>query len=191
MGLYKYLKEIWKKPKESNREGYRELLLNARREPATMRLERPTRLDRARSLGYKAKQGVFVVRQRVSKGGHRRPTIRKGRRSKHSGQTMALRKSYKLIAEERAARKFKNCEVLNSYHVLEDGVHKWFEVIMVDRAHPSIKSDKQLGWVAEPKHRGRVHRGKTSSGRKMRALHSKGKGVEKSRPSRRANSRKQ
>ncbi len=191
MGLYKYLQEMWKKPKENNKEGYRELLLNVRREPATTRLERPTRLDRARSLGYKAKQGIFVVRQRVTKGGHYRPKIRKGRRSKHSGQTMALRKNYKLIAEERAARKFKNCEVLNSYNLCEDGVNKWFEVIMVDKSHPVIKKDKNLAWLSEPKHTGRVHRGKTSAGRKSRALHKKGKGVEKARPSRRANSRKQ
>ncbi|MFP4117752.1 MAG: 50S ribosomal protein L15e [Candidatus Woesearchaeota archaeon] len=191
MGLYKYLKNIWKKPKETNKEGYRELLLDIRKEPATRRLERPTRLDRARSLGYRAKQGIFVVRQRVTKGGHRRPKIKKGRRSAHSGQTMALNKNYKLIAEERVARKYKNCEVLNSYNLCEDGVNKWFEVIMVDKTHPSIKNDKQLAWIAKPRHTGRVHRGKTSAGRKGRALHKKGKGTEKARPSSRANSRKQ
>ncbi len=184
------MKELWKKPQETNKEGYRELLLKVRREDVTVKLEKPTRLDRARSLGYKAKQGVFVVRQRVSKGGHRRPTIRKGRRSKHSGQQMSLTKSYRQICEERVARKFKNCEVLNSYFLCEDGVHKWFEVIVVDKDSPAIRNDKQLGWLSKPKHTGRVFRGKTSAGKKSRGMHRKGKGVEKARPSARANSRK-
>ena len=191
MGLYKYIQDLWKKPKDSNPEGYRELLLTIRREDASVRVEKPTRLDRARSLGYKAKQGIFVVRQRVSKGGHRRPTITKGRRSKHSGQQMALQKSYRQIAEERVARKYKNCEVLNSYFLIEDGMHKWFEVIVVDRDHPAVKSDKQLGWVAKPKHTGRIFRGKTSAGRKSRGLRNKGKGAEKARPSKAVHGKRQ
>ncbi|MFW6230479.1 MAG: 50S ribosomal protein L15e [Nanoarchaeota archaeon] len=191
MGLYNYVKELWKKPLNNNKENYRELLLKVRREPVTVRLERPTRLDRARSLGYKAKQGIFIVRQRVSKGGHRRPTIRKGRRSKHSGQTMALNKSYMQIAEERVARKYKNCEILNSYYVCEDGSYKWFEVIVVDKDHPAIIKDKQLGFLHNRNQKGRVFRGQTSAGKKSRGLRNKGKGAEKARPSKRANSRKQ
>lgn len=191
MGLMKYLKEAWKKPLVTNRENYKALLMEARRQPATVRVAKPTRLDRARSLGYKAKQGVLIVRQRVSKGGHRRPTITKGRRSKHSGQQMALDKNYRQIAEERVQRHFKNCEVLNSYFLCEDGTHKWFEVIMVDKDHPAIKNDKQLKWMSQPQHTNRVFRGKTSAGRKSRALHKKGKGTEKARPSARSHSRKQ
>ncbi len=185
------MKELWKRPKESNKDNYRELLLKVRRENATVKLERPTRLDRARSLGYKAKQGVFVVRQRVSKGGHSRPKIKKGRRSKHAGHRLTLAKNYKLIAEERVSRKYKNSEVLNSYMLCEDGVNKWFEVIMVDRSHPAIKSDKQLSFISKPDQKGRPFRGKTSTGKKMRSMHKKGKGVERSRPSSRSNSRRQ
>ena len=191
MGLYQYLKNVWKKPKETNKENYRNLLIQVRKEDATERIGKPTRVDRARSLGYKAKQGIFVVRQRVAKGNHHRPKIVKGRRSKHSGQRMALNKSYRQICEERANKKKKNAEVLNSYFLIEDGVYKWYEIIMVDKDHPAIKKDKQLGWIANQKHTGRVFRGKTSAGRKTRALHKKGKGVEKARPSSRANIRKQ
>jgi large subunit ribosomal protein L15e len=57
-------------------------------------------------------------------------------------------KSIKLIAEERVARKYPNLEVLNSYWVWEDGVSKWFEVILVDPNSPSIKSDKDMGWIS-------------------------------------------
>ena len=56
-------------------------------------------------------------------------------------------KSIKLIGEERVARKYPNLEVLNSYWVWEDGVSKWFEVILVDPSSPSIISDKNVGWI--------------------------------------------
>ena len=52
------------------------------------------------------------------------------------------------MAEERAARKYPNLEVLNSYWVWQDGQYKWFEIVMVDPSHPAIKSDKDVGWVA-------------------------------------------
>jgi len=57
-------------------------------------------------------------------------------------------KSKQLIAEERTARKYPNLEVLNSYWVWQDGRYKWYEVILVDPNHPAIKSDKDLGWIA-------------------------------------------
>jgi large subunit ribosomal protein L15e len=96
-------------------------------------------------------------------------------------------KSIQLIAEERAARKFPNLEVLNSYWVWEDGLHKWFEVIMVDPNHPVVRSDKNINWISKNVQHGRVHRGLTSAGKEVRGLHHKGRGAEKVRPSRGAN----
>jgi large subunit ribosomal protein L15e len=140
-------------------------------------------------LGYKAKPGVIVVRQRVSRGGHTRPTIKKGRRPKHYRQKMILGKSYQQIAEERANKKFVNCEVMNSYLVAKDGKFYWFEIILVDRGHSAIASNRQLTQVAKQK--GRVYRGKTASGKRSRGiLTHKGKGAEKLRPSLRAKGRK-
>jgi large subunit ribosomal protein L15e len=95
-------------------------------------------------------------------------------------------KSLRLIAEERAAKKFPNLEVLNSYWVGEDGRSKWFEVIMVDAHHPVIKTDRNAGWICEKQHHRRVFRGLTSSGKKVRSLRRKGRGAEKFRPSKRA-----
>ena len=118
-----------------------------------------------------------------------RPRITKGRRPKAQRQTMILRKNYQLIAEERASRKYTNCEILNSYEVGNDGKHYWFEIILIDRDHPNItKKDSKYKNIA--KKQGRVHRGLTSAGRKVRGLRHKGKGAEKARPSRRANSRR-
>jgi len=169
-GMYHYIAELWKKPSDGElRELMKERLIKWRRQPAVVRVEKPTRVDRARSLGYKAKLGFIVVRVRVRKGGRRRPRPNKGRRPKRMGvYGYAPAKSIRLIAEERAARKYPNLEVLNSYYVGEDGVYKWYEVILVDPNHPAIKSDKDVKWITS--HRGRVFRGLTSAGKKMRGL---------------------
>ena len=174
------------------KELYRERLIAFRREPKTIvRVEKPLNLPHARELGYKAKQGFVVARVRVRKGSglHRRP--KKGRKPKRMGTKKLTRNiSIQSIAEQRAARKYPNCEVLNSYLVGKDGKRKYYEVILVDTAHPSIKKDKKIKWIASKKHKGRVHRGKTSAGKKGRGLRGKGKGAEKVRPSKRAVTRK-
>ncbi len=169
MGVYKYIRQLWNQPKENLGELYKERIREWRKQPATVRLERPTRLDRARSLGYRAKQGFIIVRQRVRRGGHRRTHVgRKGRRSKRYHLRMTLIKNYQQIAEERAAKKYPNCEVLNSYWVGKDPLYYWYEVILVDKSHPAILSDKTISWITEPQHTRRVFRGLTSAGRKSR-----------------------
>ena len=189
MGYYKYVAKLWEKPKESMPELWRERLIQWRQEPSTIRIEHPTRIDRARSLGFKAKQGFVLVRQRVPRGGHKRPNppTRKGRRTKHSRLKLILARNYQGVAEERAADKYPNCEVLNSYWVAKDGKFYWFEIILVDKSHPAILADKNLNWIAEKQHTGRVYRGLTSAARKSRGLRWKGKGSERVRPSQRAN----
>jgi len=187
--FYKYIGEAWKRPRESYVGKLRlERLQKWRREKTVTRIERPTRLDRARSLGYKAKQGIIVVRVRVRRGGRRKSRYVRGRRTKRMGMhKITPGKSIQRIAEERASRKYPNMEVLNSYWVGEDGKHKWYEVILVDPHHPSIISDKNLNGICDPVHRGRAERGKTSAGRRGRGLHKRGKGTEKIRPSISAN----
>src|SRR3989338_1818360 len=76
MGLYQHVREAWTSPREHLGELWKQRLMQWRRENATTRIERPTRIDRARSLGYRAKQGFIMVRQRVPRGGHKRPMIR-------------------------------------------------------------------------------------------------------------------
>ncbi len=172
-GLYHYLQEAWKERYQNPALTalWRQRIIAWRRQPSVVRIEKPTRLDRARSLGYKAKQGIVVVRVRVRKGGLNRPRPNKGRRPKRMGvYGYAPAKSTRLIAEERAARKYPNLEVLNSYYVAEDGVYKWYEVILVDPHHPAICRDNDLKWICSRKHRGRVFRGLTSAGKKMRGL---------------------
>jgi large subunit ribosomal protein L15e len=187
MGYMKYLKKAKNSPQA--KEIAKERLISFRKEPAQHRISNPTKPDRARALGYKAKQGIFIIRQRVIRGGHTRPMIKHGRRPKHNRQRMVLAKSYKQISEERVSRSYKNCEVLNSYYVTKDGKNIWYEVIVVDTNHPTIKKDSSLNWLAQ--HRGRAFRGLTAAGKKSRGiLTHKGKGVEKNRPSLRAKGRR-
>ena len=181
MSLYKHLSEFYNTEESSKL--FQERLILWRREPVVLKVEHPSRLDRARSLGYKAKQGIVVVRVRLKRSKRLRPLIKKGRRSKHRRRKKIVNKNYGLIAEERAARNYTNMEVLNSYYVYEDGKYKWFEVILVDKNHPGIKKDKNLNWMSKPQHNRRVFRGLTSAGKKSRGLRHKGKGAEKIRPS--------
>lgn len=190
MGYLKYVRKLWRQPKINLGSLWKERLIQWRREPVTIRLERPTRIDRARSLGYRAKKGFIVVRQRVSRGGHTRPHARGGRRSKTQTRRLTLAKNYQVIAEERAQKKFVNLAVLNSYYVAKDGKKYWYEIIMVDPSAPEIKADPKINWICNKKHWSRVYHGKTSAGRKMRGLRRKGKGAEKLRPSRSAHVRR-
>ena len=167
-----------------------ERLLTWRRENTVTRLERPTRLDRARAVGYRAKGGYVVVRVRVRRGGQRKRAIIAGRRPKRKGiLRMTLRKSLQRIAEERAQKHYPNLEVLNSYWVGEDGKEKFFEVILVNPDSPDIQADPRIAWIAAPAQKGRVYRGLTKAGREGRGLLWKGKGAERMRPSQRRNRR--
>jgi len=187
MGIYKYINELYKKPKANLNELWKKRLIEWRRSSSIVKLEKPTRIDKARSLGYKAKKGFFVVRVRVKRGGRQRPSLHgAGRRSKTQRRKKILGKSYKWIAEERASKNFKNCEVLNSYEIAKDGLYYWFEVILMDRV--IVRTYPDYGWVGDSK--GRAFRGKTSAGKKSRGLRNKGKGAEKLRPSLRAHSGK-
>jgi len=144
--MYKYMAEAWKRPKEGVlADVYRARLIAWRRQPTVVRIEKPTRIDRARRLGYKAKPGFVVVRVRVRRGGLRKPRPRSGRRPKRMGvHGYTPWKSLRQIAIERALRKYPNLLALGAYWVGEDGKYRWFEVVMVDPHHPAIKSDEEV-----------------------------------------------
>ncbi len=179
MSMYKYLAEIYKKPAQNLGSLWKQRLIQWRQDPAIVRIDKPTRLDRARSLGYKAKQGYIVVRVKLIRGGRMRPSFRgSGRKSRNLRRRLVLEKNYQWVAEERAARKHPNCEVLNSYQIAVDGRYYWYEVMLVDREQ--VSKYEGMEWLAKGKHRGRAFRGKTSAGKRTRGiLIRKGKGAEK------------
>ncbi|MFW9906350.1 MAG: 50S ribosomal protein L15e [Candidatus Thorarchaeota archaeon] len=184
MSAYKYVSKFWKERNQDFKQLRISRLIKWRREPAVIRIENPTRIDRARSLGYRRKKGYIVARVRVPRGGRRKSRPKSGRRSKRMGvKRITPKKSRQWIAEERCWRRFPNLEVLNSYPVLEDGRHRWFEVILVDPHAPEIISDPKINWICYRSSRARVTRGKTSAGQKSRGLRRRGKGTEHIRPS--------
>ncbi|MGB0628405.1 MAG: 50S ribosomal protein L15e [Candidatus Thalassarchaeaceae archaeon] len=186
MGVAKHMQATWNRPKATiPAKARRERMAGWRREGVFQRIHRPTRIDAARRVGYKAKQGIVMVRTRVRRGGLRKSKVHMKRKPSNAGiKKITMAKSIQRIAEERVSRRYPNLEVLNSYWVGEDGKNKFYEVIMVDPHHPAIKADKQLGWISSgSSHSGRAFRGKTSAGKKGRGLFNKGKGAEKLRPS--------
>lgn len=170
-GLYHYIKEIWKKP---TRELLHEKEIQWRAGDSIVKVEKPLRLDRARALGYKAKNGIVILRVRVNRGGRKRERRHaKGRKSRKQTVRKTLKMSYQWVAEIRAERKYKNLEVLGSYWVGIDGKNFFYEVIMVDPSKPEIKSDRQLNWICDKTNSRRAQRGLTSAGKKSRGLQSK------------------
>jgi len=183
--VYSHIREAWQDPDDSKvAELQWQRQQRWRDQGAIERIERPTRLDAARSQGYKAKQGVVVARVSVRKGGSRKSRFTAGRRSKRQGvNRLSRRKSIQRIAEERCTRKYPNLRVLNSYWVGADGSQIWHEIIMLDPNHPAIQNDDDLNWICDDTHENRALRGLTSAGTQGRGLGSKGKGSEHARPS--------
>jgi large subunit ribosomal protein L15e len=186
--FYAHIRDAWKDPDEGKvSELQWQRQQRWRKQGAIERVERPTRLDKARSLGYKAKQGVVVARVSVRKGSARKERFTAGRRSKRQGVTrITRRKNLQRVAEERATRTYRNLRVLNSYWVGEDGSQKWFEVVLLDPNHPAIENDDDLNWICEDDQDNRALRGLTSAGQANRGLTEKGKGTEHTRPSNRS-----
>lgn len=169
---YKYSRQLWKNPKENLRDVLKPRLIEWRKQNTVEKIERPTRIEKARALGYKAKTGYVMARVRIRKGGRRRKLYgRRGRKPSKAGLVhFTFGKSKQWIAEEKAQRRFPNLEVLNSYPVVEDGQYKFFEVILVDPNNSNIVNDKNINWILNPANRRRVLRGLTSTGKKSRGL---------------------
>ena len=191
MGAYKYLQELWKN-KQSEVLKFVSRIRNweLRQLPAIHRASKPTRVEKARALGYKAKQGYVIYRIRIRRGGRKRP-VKKGRvygKPSSVGVTgLKNAKSIKSIAEERVGRKLPTLRLLNSYWIGQDATFKYFEAIMIDPAHNAIRNDPRINWICNAVHKRREARGLTSSGKQHRGLRVKGDRDNKVRPSRRAN----
>ena len=136
---------VWYKMWKENSSVLRERAIAWRKEDAVTRIERPSRLLRARRLGYKAKQGIIVIRMRVGTGGMRKQRPRGGRRPKHLGVTrIKADDSMKIVAQRRVLERYPNMKLLGSYFLYKDGKHYWYEVILADPSHPRIAKDKEL-----------------------------------------------
>ncbi len=132
MGAFKFIKENERRVYTDN-DRRRELLMELSGAPAFYRVEKPTRLAKARSLGYRAKQGYIIVRARVGKGGSRRPRPNHARKPSKAGVSFNFDVSSKRIAEGRVNRIFSNMDILGSYFLVDNGQYKWYEIILKDK----------------------------------------------------------
>jgi large subunit ribosomal protein L15e len=145
VSAYSLMRKIWRERNEELIKSLRRKAIEWRKEKSIIRVNRPLRLDRARSLGYKAKQGFIVLRVRVRKGGFSKPRPRSGRRPKALGVIKhKVNVSLKEEAINRVSRKYVNMHVLGAYEIFRDAKHAWYEVILVDPNHPSIKSSRNI-----------------------------------------------
>ena len=132
---------MWK----DNSAELREKAIIWRKQNAIVRIAKPSRIIRARRLGYKAKQGIVVVRMRVGTGGMRKQRPRGGRRPKHLGVTrIKAAVSMKQVAERRVLERHRNMKLLGSYFLYKDGMHYWYEIILADPSHKRIAKDKEI-----------------------------------------------
>lgn len=157
--------------------------------PAIHRVPRPTRPDKARRLGYKAKQGFVIYRVRVRRGGRKKPLrkgINNGKPVNAGINKIKWKRNLRSLAEERVGRKCGGLRVLNSYWVAQDAAHKFYEVVLVDPMHKVIRDDPRINWLCAPVMKHRELRGMTSAGRQHRGLRHKGHKSNHMRPSVRA-----
>ncbi|KAM7327675.1 hypothetical protein ACRRTK_014042 [Alexandromys fortis] len=134
------------------------------------RAPHPTRPDKARRLGYKAKQGYIA---HIRLGGRKRPVPKGatyGKPVHHGVNQLKFARSRQSVAEERAGRHCGALRVLNSYWVGEDSTYKYFEVILIDPFHKAIRRNPDTQWITRPVHKHREMCGLTSAGRKSRGL---------------------
>jgi len=178
MGAYKYLEELWKK-KQSDvlRFLLRIRCWELRHLPVVHRATHPTRPDKARRLGYKAKQGFVIYRVRVRRGNRKRPNpkgIVYGKPANQGITHLKWYRSHQSKAEERVGKRCGNLRVLSSYWINQDARYKYYEVVLVDPAHTTIRNDPRINWIVRPVFKHRELRGLTSTGRKNRGLVGKG-----------------
>ncbi|KAF4768048.1 hypothetical protein HAV15_002060 [Penicillium sp. str.  len=174
MGALKYVEEIQKK-KQSDviRFLLRVRCWELRQLNAIHRASRPSRPDKARRLGYKAKQGYVIYRARVRRGGRKRPVSKGatyGKPTNHGVNQLKYQRALKSTAEERVGRRAANLRVLNSYWINQDSTYKYYEVILVDPQHKAIRRDARINWICNPVHKHRESRGLTATGKKSRGI---------------------
>ena len=152
---YKYVEEVWKK-KQSDvlRFLQRVRVWEYRQLPSVCRVTRPTRPDKARRLGYKAKQGFCIYRARVRRGGRKRPVnkgIRYGKPVHQGVKKLKFARNLRSVAEERAARRCGALRVLNSYRL--NGSSSKYEMwwIPCTRLFVTIP----INWICNPVHKHR------------------------------------
>ncbi|KAI5698882.1 60S ribosomal protein L15 [Diaphorina citri] len=174
MGAYRFISELYRKKQSDVMRYIHRIRVWQYRQLTTLhRAPRPTRPDKARRMGYRAKQGYVIFRIRVRRGGRKRPVPKGatyGKPRTHGVNQLKPTRKLQAVAEERVGRRCGNLRVLNSYWVAQDSTYKYFEVILIDPFHKAIRRDPKVNWICKPVHKHREMRGLTSISKKSRGL---------------------
>ncbi|XP_049777532.1 60S ribosomal protein L15-like [Schistocerca cancellata] len=174
MGAYKHIQELYRK-KQSD---IMKFLLRIRcwqyKQLTRMgRAPGPLRPDKARRLGYRAKQGFVIYRIRVRRGGrkHRVPKDATYGKPKSLGvNELKPTRNFQSISEERVGRRCGALRMLNCCWVAQDSTYKYYEVILVDPAHKAIRRDAKINGICRAVMKHRELQGLTSAGSKSHGL---------------------
>ncbi|KAL3319764.1 60S ribosomal protein L15 [Cichlidogyrus casuarinus] len=174
MGAYKFMSELYRrKQSDVMRFSQRLKCWEYRQTASIVRVPRPSRPDRARRLGYRAKQGYAIYRVRVRRGNRKRPVPKGatyGKPVNEGVNQLKHARSVQSTAEVRVGKKCGSLRILNSYWVGEDSTYKFYEVICVDPCHKAIRVDPKIRWICNAVHKHREERGLTSATKKSRGL---------------------
>ena len=134
---YKYIRQSFRKTMASKSKLYKERLIQWGKQGTVVRLEGPTNIPRARSLGYKATKDYLIARVRISKGKRARRRVDLGRKPGKNRKKARPGVTLSQYAEGKAKKKFPSPNVTGSYFVGQTGSDKYFEVILFN-PHPDV-----------------------------------------------------
>lgn len=132
MGAYSYMRKSFQESFSQRSPQLRSRISSWRKQRTVERIKRSSDLPRARALGYKAKRGIFLARVRIRRGKRARDKPDQGRKPGRNVKRVPPGRPLEFYAMEKAGRRFPNLEPVNAYWVGEDGVFKYFEVILKD-----------------------------------------------------------
>merc|ERR1719402_331267 len=143
MGYKNYLSEFWK-AKSTAPCAYLNRLRawECRQQPEVLRIPTPTRPEKASALGYKATPAYTIIRVHAPRIAHKRDT-RKGklhRKPRNCRVYKSLDTSRQVVAEQKVGAIYTNLRVMGSYWIAEDGIAKYFEVVLADPHNKALRN---------------------------------------------------
>ncbi|MFH1106834.1 MAG: 50S ribosomal protein L15e [Candidatus Micrarchaeota archaeon] len=133
MGAYSYMRKSFQETFKTRAQHLRRRMSLWRKQRTVERIEHSSDLPRARALGYKAKRGIYLARVRIRRGKRVRDKPDQGRKPGRSVKRINPGRSLSYYAMNKTRTKFPNLVPKAAYWVGEDGMFKYFEVIMRDK----------------------------------------------------------
>jgi large subunit ribosomal protein L15e len=130
MSARKYIQASFAKSYAERAQVYRSRVSAWKKMSTVERAEKPTNPGRAHSIGYRAKKEFVIVRVRVAKGRRRLGKRALGRKPAKKIKFRPLNFPLSRMAEMKAEKEFNNLKAIGSYFVGEDGMSKYFEVVL-------------------------------------------------------------